>query len=95
MGVIEYYIIFALATAIAACYEFLIPLINEARDEGVKNSLTTNKWLSCFIYISISAIVAPFLIIPVLFPGPAKSFREGLAKIVFEEDLDQQLKFYI
>ena len=88
MGVIEYYIIFALATAIAACYEFLIPLINEARDEGIKNSLTTNKWLSCFIYISISTIVAPFLIIPVLFPGPAKSFREGLAKIVFEEDLN-------
>jgi hypothetical protein len=88
MGVIEYYIIFALATAIAGCYEFLLPLINEAKAAGVTNSLTTNKWLSCFVYIMISTIVAPFLIIPVLFPGPAKNFREGLAKIVFEEDLE-------
>lgn len=78
MELIEYYLIFALATSIACCYEFFWPAIKEAQLLGVQNEFTEYPKLSCFIYLCISALIAPVLVIPMLFTKSAERFRNGL-----------------
>lgn len=82
MGLIEYYCIFALATACACCYEFFWPTISEAKLLGVQNEFTEYPVLSAFIYICISALVAPILVLPMLFNDSGERFRNGLRNTI-------------
>lgn len=86
MGLIEYYIIFALATAIACWYEFYWPVMQEARSQGIENVTTNNPVLSSIVYIIISTIIAPVLIIPFLSTEKSELFRNGLRRGIFEKD---------
>lgn len=86
MGLIEYYLIFALATGIACWYEFYWPVMQEARTAGVINVVTSNPLLSSVVYIVMSTIIAPVLIIPFLSTRKSELFKEGLRKSIFEED---------
>ena len=85
MGLIEYYIIFALATACACCYEFFWPTIEEARVLGVQNEFTEYPVLSAIIYIGISTIVAPILVIPLLSTKSGERFRNGLRNTIVHD----------
>ena len=86
MELIEYYFIFALATACACCYEFFWPAIQEAKLLGVQNEFTEYPILSVIIYICISTIVAPILVVPILFTESGERFRNGLRNtIVFNK----------
>lgn len=86
MGLIEYYIIFALATSLACCYEFFWPTIVEAKDLGISNEFTEYPKLSCFIYICISTIMAPILVLPLLSSVKAEQFKNGLRNAIFNKD---------
>lgn len=86
MGLIEYYIIFALTTGIACWFVFYWPVMQEARAEGIDNVTTQNPMLSSVVYIIISTIIAPVLIIPFLSNSRAEQFKEGLRKSIFEKD---------
>lgn len=85
MGPIEYYIIFALATSIACCYEFFWPVIKEAQLLGIENEFTEYPKLSAFIYICISTIVAPVLVIPMIFTTSGEKFRNGLRNTIVHD----------
>ena len=86
MGLIEYYIIFALTTGLSSCYLFLVPAINKARAEGIINSFTTNTKLSYLIYILSSAIFAPLTIFPIVFQNSGEKFMTGIERVVLEQD---------
>lgn len=86
MGLIEYYIIFALTTAFACWYEFYWPVMQEARSQGIQNVTTQNPVLSSVVYIIISAVIAPVLIIPFLSTTKSEQFKNGLRRGIFEKD---------
>lgn len=86
MGLIEYYIIFALTTAIACWYEFYWPVMQEAKSQGIENVTTNNPILSSVVYIIISTVIAPVLIIPFLSTEKSEQFRNGLRRGIFEKD---------
>lgn len=86
MGLIEYYIIFALTTAIACWYEFYWPVMREAKELGIENVTTNNPVLSSVVYIMISTVIAPVLVVPFFSSKKSELFRQGLRKGIFEKD---------
>jgi hypothetical protein len=86
MGLIELYILFALTTSITCCILFFLPLIGEAKSEGIENEFTKYPIMSAIIYLVIGCIMAPFLILPILFESKAEQFRRGLRTSIFAKD---------
>ena len=86
MGLIELYILFALTTSITRSILFFLPLISEAKAQGIDNSFTKYPYMSTIIFIMISCIMAPFLILPILFDSKAEQFKRGLQSNIFEKD---------
>lgn len=86
MGLIEYYIIFALATGISSCYEFLVPAVAKAKEAGVVNTFTESTWLCYVIYTITTAICAPLTILPIVFSNSNNSFRAGMDRVVMEQN---------
>lgn len=86
MGLSEYYIIFCLTTALFALIDVFMPVLRKATLDGVQNTLTMNPKLSYFVYVCISAIIAPLLLLPLLVPSMNSRFRQSLADLVNEEE---------
>ena len=86
MSFIEYYILFALTTSIFSLIDVFIPVLNEARADNIKNVLTENPKLSCFVYFCLSILIAPFIIVPMLVPSMNYRFRDSIAKIINEQE---------
>lgn len=86
MGLIEYYIIFALATSLFALIDIYYPILKQAMSDGVLNALTLNPKLSCFVYVCITTIIAPLVFLPILIPSLNERFRDGITKTVYEPD---------
>lgn len=82
----EYYIIFALATSIFALIDVFMPVLKEAKEFGVRNVLTENPKLSYFIYVCISTLIAPMIVLPLLVPSMNTRFRNSLANLVNEQE---------
>lgn len=85
MGLIEYYIIFAVTTAIACWYDSFWPLVSEARSVGIVNEFTQHPLMSSIIFLILSSLAAPILIIPFLSAEKSERFRDGLRKSIFEQ----------
>jgi hypothetical protein len=82
MGLIEYYLIFAISTALTTWYEFFWPALVEAKSLGVVNEFTEYPNLSSVIYIIISTVTAPLLVVPLLFSAKSEKFRNGLRQAI-------------
>lgn len=85
MSLITLYIIFALATGIAAWYELFWPLMSQARSFGIRNDITRSPWLSSFVYVCITTLVAPAIILAVLVPSMGVRFRTTMQETLFKE----------
>jgi uncharacterized membrane protein YdjX (TVP38/TMEM64 family) len=86
MGLIEYYLIFAITTSIFAIIDVFIPELNNARQEGVRNVLTENPKLSVTVYFVLTVLIAPFVILPLLVPSMNVRFRNSLGKVIHEQE---------
>jgi hypothetical protein len=86
MELISYYLLFALSTAIAACYLWFWPMVQQAKAQGVQNSFTEYPVLSTVVYVLISTVVAPLLVPPMLSENIAKRFQAGLHREIFKQD---------
>jgi hypothetical protein len=86
MELISYYLIFALSTAIAACYLWFWPMVQQAKAQGVENSFTEYPVLSTVVYVLISTVVAPLLVPPMLSESIAQRFQAGLHREIFKQD---------
>lgn len=86
MGLIEYYLIFALTTSIFALIDVFIPTLNQAREDGVANVLTENPKLSVLVYFFLTTLIAPFVILPLIVPSMNTRFKNSLAKVINEQE---------
>ena len=86
MGSSELYVICCLTTALFALFDVFMPVLREARQDGVQNTLTMNPKMSYFIYVCISGIIAPIILLPLLVPSMNIRFRQSLADLVNEEE---------
>jgi len=87
MELIGYYLLFAFSIAIAACYLWFWPLVQQARAGGIENSFTQYPKISTLVYILVSAAVAPLLLPPMLSETMAQRFQTGLQREIFKQDL--------
>jgi hypothetical protein len=86
MGLIEYYVLFAFSTSLTVCYLWFWPLLAKARLQNITNSFTGYPILSTLIYILISALIAPVLVLPLLSNDMAEKFERGLSKEILKQD---------
>lgn len=86
MGLIEYYLIFALTTSIMALIDVFLPTLNQARRDGIKNVLTENPKLSVVVYLVLTSIIAPLILLPLLVPSMNVRFRESLTATIRADD---------
>ena len=86
MELIGYYVLFAFTTSLTACYLWFWPLVQEATSKEIYNTFTLYPVLSCIIYILISAVVAPALILPLISETMAQKFITGIRREIFKPD---------
>lgn len=86
MELIGYYLLFAFSIAIAACYLWFWPLVQQARSDGIQNSFTEYPLISTVVYVLVSAVVAPMLLPPMLSEAMAQRFQAGLRREIFKQD---------
>lgn len=86
MGLIELYLIFAITTAITAWWGFFKPLISEAKEAGISNTLVDAPIISGLVFIMISTLLAPFIISALIFPMQGELFKTGLQRVIQESD---------
>lgn len=85
MGLIEYYAIFALTTAILSLIEIFRPALIEATMLGADNEFTNNPKLCYTVYFCISLLTAPYIIFVILIPSFNERTRKALLKVMLEE----------
>lgn len=86
MGLIEYYAIFAIATALLSLIDIFMPVMKTAINDGVLNDFTYNPKLSYFIYFCINLIIAPIVIIPLTVPSFNIRMYKKMLEAVSAED---------
>lgn len=86
MGLIELYIIFALATAISSWYLFYMPAFRQAKLMQATTETLNHPIFASLVYIFISAIFAPFVFPPIIFTGAGERFKQGLLNSMLSED---------
>lgn len=87
MGIIEYYLLFALSTSITSWYIWYLPLVRKAKESDIKNQFTEYNKLSSVVYIAVSAIIAPALVLPLVSASFAENFERGLAKEILKNEM--------
>ena len=86
MGLIEYYLLFAFSSSITTCYIWFWPLLQKAKQENIKNSFTEYPVISVIVYILLSALIAPLIVLPLLSAKAGESWGRGLSKEIFKQD---------
>lgn len=86
MELIGYYLLFAFSTSITACYIWFWPIIQKAKAKGVNNTITQSPILGVIVYIIVTAIIAPAIVLPLLFTKMGENFARGLERALMESD---------
>lgn len=86
MALVVYYFLFALSIAIACCIEYFWPAVSEAKALGVQNEFSEHPLLSCFVWITLSTIIAPVLV-PIYFSnGMSAGFKKAVRDTVISDE---------
>jgi|LakMenEpi03Aug12_release.lakeMendotaPanAssembly.Ray.scaffolds.fasta_scaffold127660_3 hypothetical protein len=85
MGLIEGYILFALATTIAALYELFIPVINSLSLTHPEIQVIQHKWITLATFTCITLVVAPMMLLPCIVPSMGERFRKSLWETLVQE----------
>ena len=85
MGLIEGYILFALATTIASLYELYIPVINSLSLTHAEVSVVQHKWITLGTFTCITLVVAPLMLLPCIVPSMGERFRKSLWETLVKE----------
>lgn len=78
MGLIEFYLLFALTTAVVVIYELVWPVIQQIRLTHGELSVARQWKLTVVVFFVMSLAVAPLLLIPCLWPSKGERFRNTL-----------------
>ena len=85
MGLIEGYILFALATTIAALYELFVPVVNSLSLTHPEIQVIQYKWITLSTFTCITLIVAPLLLLACIVPSMGERFRKSLWETLVKE----------
>ena len=83
MSFIDWYIIFCLTTAITATIELLSPVIYKQADES---GPVSSKLTIYIVFLTITALFAPFVIFSCIIPSWSSRFKSSLQKGLFPEE---------
>jgi ABC-type transport system involved in multi-copper enzyme maturation permease subunit len=86
MDLMGYYLLFAFSTSLTACYFWFWPMLQEAIKKSVNNALTRAPVLSIVIYIMVTALIAPVIVLPLLVPTMGEKFARGLQREIMKQD---------
>lgn len=86
MVLIQFYAIFAIATALTALFGIFLPLLQEAKKKGLSNVLIDSPIISSVIFVGVTLVLAPFVISSLVFPVHGELFRLGLQKVIERPD---------
>lgn len=84
MGVIGWYVLFALTTAIVAYYELIGPTIFQLEIIEPENNLIRYKFITMIIVVVSNFVIAPLIILPCLVPSMGTRFRAALLNSLLE-----------
>lgn len=85
MGLIEGYILFALATTIASLYELFVPVINSLSLTHAEISVVQHKWITLGTFTCITLVIAPLMLLPCIVPNMGERFRKSLWETLVQE----------
>lgn len=83
---LQYYLVFAIATAITSCYFFFWPCLKQAREDEIDSTLANTPLTSCAVYTVVATIMAPVLFLILFIPGVAQNYTDGLNNIIRDEN---------
>lgn len=86
MGLIEYYLIFSLSTGIACWWLFYYRALQEVQHRGIKNEATQAPVIGSIVYILISTVIAPLLILPLVSKSAGEVFYDSTLSSLLEPD---------
>jgi hypothetical protein len=86
MGLIEWYCLFALATALTSYYELFNPVLQQLEVAQPENNLVTTKFLSFVIFVGGAFLIAPLLVLPCIHPKSGETFRKALFETLLDKD---------
>lgn len=78
MGVIEFYIIFALTTGAVSLYELVGPVMFELSLHDPKHNMVEYKYLSYFVFFVFCTAVAPLMFLSCIVPSFGERFKGAL-----------------
>ncbi|HEY9706379.1 MAG TPA: hypothetical protein V6C58_28340 [Allocoleopsis sp.] len=78
MGVIEWYLLFAVTTAAAAHYELVSPVFNMLEMINDKHNLIQYRFIASITFFLMNVVIAPIIFLPCVVPKMGVAFREGL-----------------
>lgn len=90
MGLIEWYVIFAGATAVTSWYGYLRPAVRKARSLNVENVFTKHYVTCSVVYLVLTMLAAPLVFIPLVSSRRSQAFAKGIEKSVLEAEQKQQ-----
>lgn len=74
----EAYLIFAFTTAVVTIYELIWPVMQQIRLTHKELSVSQHWRLTVSVFFVMSFAMAPFLLIPCLWPSKGERFRKTL-----------------
>jgi hypothetical protein len=86
MGLIGYYLLFALSASLTSCYVWYWPILQKAKAQNIVNTLTLNPVLGLVVYTGVTALVAPIIVLPLLVPSIGDRFACGLEREMLKPD---------
>jgi len=85
MDLIGYYLLFAFSASLTSCYVWFWPILQKAKAQSIQNSLTESPALGILVYVVITALVAPLVVLPLLVPSMGDSFVRGLEREMLKQ----------
>jgi hypothetical protein len=85
MGLIEWYVLFAVTTACAACYELYWPVLKSLQLSHPELQIVQNIWLSMGVFFGLTLLVAPVTILPCVVPSMGERFRHKFWETLLAE----------
>lgn len=86
MGLIQAYVIVAVATALVTLFFVFLPLLRQAREKGISNVLVDSPFIAGITYFCVTAILAPFVISVIFYRPHAEMFLIGLQRAIEQPD---------
>lgn len=86
MSFLGFYLIFALATALATMYEIFIPVLKELEKVDSTNVMLHNKYQSYAILIGLGVIYAPVLFPVILVPRWSEWFHNKVLHTLIQDE---------